>query len=139
MVDTAEQCYMKELNKATYYVDEIKENLGTSVKQDLQLAYEKMCKLNRPIETAANWVKDAMSEEEKTFEQVRTWLEARKDDLIPIHELRSSLKLELVEFEKQETNKHEEDWFKKNVELEKMLIKDLPNITSVMQQNQRHS
>ena len=28
-VDIAEQCYAKELKKATYYVDEIKEKLGT--------------------------------------------------------------------------------------------------------------
>ena len=35
MVDMAEQRYRKELNKVTYYVDEIKENLGTGVKEDL--------------------------------------------------------------------------------------------------------
>ena len=68
-----------------------------------------------------NEVKDASLEEEETFEQVRAWSEARKDDLIPIHELRSNLKKELVEMEKQETNKREEDWFKKKVELEMML------------------
>jgi len=62
-----------------------------------------------------------MLEEEETFEQVRAWSEARKDDLIPIHELRRSLKKESVESEKQETNKREEDWFKKKVELEMML------------------
>ena len=46
MVDIAEQRYAKELNKATYYVDEIKEKLGTGAKEDLQLAYEKICELN---------------------------------------------------------------------------------------------
>ena len=121
MVDIAEQRYAKELKKATYYVDEIKEKLGTGAKEDLQLAYEKVCELNWTIETAADGVKDAMLEDEKTFEQVRAWSEARKNDLIPIHELRSSLKQELVELEKQETNKREEDWFKKKVELEMML------------------
>ena len=121
MVDIAEQRYAKELKKATYYVDEIKDKLGTGAKEDLQLAYEKVCELNRTIETAADGVKDAMLEDEKTFEQVRAWSEARKNDLIPIHELRSSLKQELVELEKQETNKREEDWFKKKVELEMML------------------
>ena len=121
MVDIAEQRYAKELKKATYYADEIKEKLGTGAKEDLQLAYEKVCELNRTIETAANGVKDAMLEDEKTFEQVRAWSEARKNDLIPIHELRSSLKQELVELEKQEKNKREEDWFKKKVELQMML------------------
>ena len=103
MVDIAEQRYAKELKKATYYVDEIKEKLGTGAKEDLQLAYEKICELNRTIETAADGVKDVMLEDEKTFEQVRAWSEARKNDLIPIHELRSSLKQELVELEKQES------------------------------------
>ena len=47
MVDIAEQCYAKELNKVTYYMDEIKENLGTGAKYDLQLAYEKICQLKQ--------------------------------------------------------------------------------------------
>ena len=121
MVDIAEQRYKKELKKVTCYMDEIKEKLGTGVKEDLQLAYKKICELNRTIKTAANRVKDAMLEEEKTFEQIRAWLKACKDNLIPIHELRSSLKQELVESEKQETNKRKEHWFKKKVELEMML------------------
>lgn len=41
-----------------------------------------------------------MLEEEKTFEQVRAWSEALKDDFIPIHELRSGLKEVLMELEK---------------------------------------
>lgn len=50
-------------------------------------------------------MKDAMLEEEKTFQQVRAWLEARKDDLIPIHELRSRLKQELVDWKnRRQTN-----------------------------------
>ena len=81
------------------------------------MAYERICELNKTMETAANGVKDAMLEEEKTFEQVRAWSEARKDDLIPIHELRNRLKQELVELEKQETNKREEDWFKKKLDV----------------------
>lgn len=40
MVDIAEQRYAKELKRATYYVDEIKEKLGTDAKEDLQFPYE---------------------------------------------------------------------------------------------------
>ncbi|XP_022789302.1 uncharacterized protein LOC111329007 [Stylophora pistillata] len=100
---------------------EIKEKLGTGAKEDLQLAYDKICEVSKTMETAANEVKDATLEDEKTFEQVRAWSEASKDDLIPIRELRSSLKQELVELERQETNKREEDWLKKKLELEIML------------------
>ena len=117
MGDVAEQRYAKELKRATYYMAKIKEKLGTGAKDDLQLAQERICELNKTMETAANGVKDAMLEEEKTFEQVRAWSEARKDDLIPIHELRNRLKQELVELEKQETNKREEDWFKKKLDV----------------------
>ena len=84
--------------------------------------------LNRTIETAANGVKDAMFEKEKTFVMVRAWSEAHKDGLIPIHELRGSLKQELVELEKQETNRREEGWFKKKVELEMMFEKNKLNM-----------
>ena len=55
IIDIAEQRYTKELNKATCYEDEIKENLGTGANEDLQLAYKKIRQLNRTIiETAAN-------------------------------------------------------------------------------------
>ena len=63
MGDIAEQRYTKELKKATYYVDEIKEKLGTGVKEDLQLAYERICELNRTTETAVDGVKEAMLED----------------------------------------------------------------------------
>lgn len=92
MVDIVEQCYVKELKKVIYYVDEIKEKLGIGVKEDLQLVYEKICELNRIIEIVVDGVKDVMLEDEKIFEQVRVWLEVCKNDLIFIYELRSSLK-----------------------------------------------
>ena len=38
-----EQCYAKELKRATYYVDEIKEKMSTGAKENLQLAYERIC------------------------------------------------------------------------------------------------
>lgn len=37
MGDVAEQRYVKELKRSTYYVAEIKEKLGTRAKEDLQL------------------------------------------------------------------------------------------------------
>jgi len=42
MVDVAEQRYAKDLNKAAYYVNEIKETVNMSVKEDLLSAYEKI-------------------------------------------------------------------------------------------------
>ena len=49
MVDKAEaeKNYAKEWKKATYYVQEIKENMTMEVKGDLLLAYEKFVKALR--------------------------------------------------------------------------------------------
>jgi len=63
--------YVKELNKATYHVNEIKETVNTSVKEDLLSAYEKICDVNKTLEASANLVKDAMLEAEKSFEEVK--------------------------------------------------------------------
>ena len=49
-VDVAEQNYAKELNKAAYYVNEIKETVNTGVKEDLVSAYEKICNVNKTLE-----------------------------------------------------------------------------------------
>ena len=78
MVDIAEGNYTKELKRATYYVKEIEENLNTGVSEDMRLAYEKICEINKTLEGAADRVKDAMLDEEKSFEEVRQWYDNRK-------------------------------------------------------------
>lgn len=123
MVDVAEQRYAKDLNKATYYVNEIKETVDMTVKEDLLSAYEKICDISKTLEASANLVKDAMLEAENSFEEVKGWSLARKEDFVPIHELRSRLKDALSELEKRELHKREEDWFKKKFELEMELEK----------------
>ena len=123
MVDVAEQRYAKDLNKATYYVNEIKETVDMSVKQDLLSAYERICDISKTLEASANLVKDAMLEAENSFEEVKGWSHARKEDFVCIHELRSRLKDALSELEKRELHKREEDWFKKKLELEMELEK----------------
>ena len=62
MVDVTEQRYAKDLNKATYYVNEIKETVDMSVKEDLLSAYEKICDTSKTLEASVNLVKDAMLE-----------------------------------------------------------------------------
>ena len=48
MVEVAEQNYAKELKKATYYVNEIKETVNFSVKEDVLSAYKKICDVSKP-------------------------------------------------------------------------------------------
>ena len=95
MVEIAEGNYAKELKKATYYVKEIADTLKSDIKEDLLLAQEKICEINKTLENSANAVKDAMLDSEKSFEEVRAWSDARKEDLLPVHELRSRLKEKL--------------------------------------------
>ena len=64
-----------------------------------------------------------MLEDEKSFEDVKGWSHAHKEELVPIHELRSRLKDELRQLETQELHRREEDWFKKKIELEMELEK----------------
>ena len=87
----------------------------------MRLAYEKICEINKTLEGAADRVKDAMLDEEKSFEEVRQWYDNRKQDLIPVRNLRDRIKQALSELEKQEIHKREEDWFHKKFELEMAL------------------
>ena len=118
MVDLAEENYKKALEKATYYVGEIEEKLNYGVTEDLSLAYERICDINSALEDSANSVKDVMLDADTSFDEVRKWSDNRKQDFIPVRNLRDKLKEALSDLEKQELHKKEEDWFNKKFELE---------------------
>lgn len=69
MVDKAEaeKNYAKEWKKATFYVQEIKENMTMEVKGDLLLAYEKICGICKSLEDSVDHVKDAMLDAEMSL------------------------------------------------------------------------
>ena len=71
MVELAEENYKKELKRATYYVGEIAEKLNAEGTENLRLAYERICDINKALEYSANRVKDAMLDAEKSFDGVR--------------------------------------------------------------------
>ena len=68
MVELAEENYKKELKRATYYVGEIAEKLNAEGTENLRLAYERICEINKALEYSANRVKDAMLDAEKSFD-----------------------------------------------------------------------
>ena len=54
MVEVAEENYKKELKRATYYVGEIAEKLNAEGTENLRLAYERICDINKALEYSAN-------------------------------------------------------------------------------------
>ena len=52
-----------------------------------------------------------MLDAEMSLEEVKVWAHVRKEQLIPVHELRNKLKQALDDLEKKEIHKREEDWF----------------------------
>lgn len=95
MVEVVEENYVKELKRVIYYVNEIKEMVNFSVKEDVLLVYEKICDVSKILEVLVNFVKDVMLEDEKLFEDVKGWLYVYKEELVFIYELRSRFKDEL--------------------------------------------
>lgn len=85
------------MKKATYYVKEIADTLKSDIKEDLLLAKEKICEINKTLENLANAVKDVMLDK------------ARKEDLRPVYKLRIRLKEKLGKLEKHELHWWEED------------------------------
>ena len=77
MVDLAEENYKKALNKATCYVGEIEGKLNHGVTEDLRLAYERICDINKALEDSANGVKDAMLDADTSFDEVRKGSDTR--------------------------------------------------------------
>ena len=101
MVDKAkaEKNYAKEWKKATYYVQEIKENMNTEVKEDLLLAYKKISGVCKSLENSADHMMDA----EMSLEEVRVWAHVCREELAPVHEVRNKLKQALDNLEKKNT------------------------------------
>ena len=93
MVDKAkaEKNYAKEWKKATYYVQEIKENMNTEVKEDLLLAYKKISGVCKSLENSADHMKDAMMDAEMSLKEVRVWAHVCREELAPVHDLRNKL------------------------------------------------
>ena len=60
MVEFAKESYKKQLKRATYNVGEIAEKLNAEGAENLRLAYERICDINKVLEYSANQVKDAM-------------------------------------------------------------------------------
>ena len=54
MVELAEESYKKELKRAKYYVGEIAEKLNVERTENLRLAYERICEINKALEYSAN-------------------------------------------------------------------------------------
>ena len=50
MVELAEEYYKKELKRATYYAGEIAEKLNAEGTENLRLAYERICDINKALE-----------------------------------------------------------------------------------------
>ena len=86
--------------------------------EDLRLAYERTCDINKALEDSTNDVKDAMLDADTSFDEVRKWSDTRKQNFIPVRNLPDKLKVALSDLEKQELHKKEEDWFNKKFELE---------------------
>ena len=95
--------------------------MNMDVKENLLLAYEKIYGICKSLENSADHVKDAMLDAETSLEEVKVWAHVRKEELIPVHELRNKLKQALDNLEKKEIHKREEDWFHKKFELEMAL------------------
>ena len=67
MVELAKENYKKELKRATYYVGETGEKLKAGGKEDLRLAHERICDINKALQYSANRVKDAMLDADTSF------------------------------------------------------------------------
>ena len=80
-------------------MEELQETLHTGERE----AYERICEINKTLETATNLVKDAMLDSEKSIEEVRNWFQIRKEELNPIRELKSKLKGKLDKLAKKKS------------------------------------
>ena len=103
-------------NRQPTIAKEIEERQHFVVREDLRLAYERMCDINKALEDSANGVK--IRHVGLVFDEIRKWSDTDKQDFIPVRILRDKPKEALSDLEKQELHKKEEDWFNKKFELE---------------------
>ena len=75
---TAEAKYNRELTSGQIVLEDVEEALKSREKEEIEVAYERICELINKLEISKDKCTEEMLGEEKTIDQVREWNKEQK-------------------------------------------------------------
>eukprot|EP00794_Sanderia_malayensis_P010114 gene10114-11147_t len=117
--------YNQELKTGKFMLEDCQEAYELEDREDIELAYEKICRIIKKLDKSKDDVTEEMLGEEDTIDQVRQWNRMQKEEIHPIREMRKKLKGKLDWFDDQESRQKQ----KKEIELQRQIMEEQTRIT----------
>ena len=117
--------YNQELKTANFMLEDCEEAFELEDKEDIELAYEKICRILKKLEKSKDDVTETMLGEENTIDEVRQWNKKQKEEIKRIREMRKRLKEKMDWFSDQECQQKQE----REIELQRQIMEDQTRIS----------
>ena len=122
--------FNKEMRKARFYVEEVKETLDTLDKDDLKTVCERVCQLYNALENTITTISGTMLDNDKSLEEVKSWTKSKRDETSIIREFRNKLKQELAAISESERQKEHE----RSLHEQRVILEEQVKMNQVQQQ-----
>ena len=110
--------YNRELNAAKLIQEDYEDALESEEKEDVNLAYERLCDAIKKLETSKDNTTEALLSEEKPLEEVREWNKKQKEEMKSLREMRTALKQQMEKFNEREFRQKQE----RELELQRWIL-----------------
>ena len=116
--------YEREIKTAKFMLEDCEEAFVLEDREDIELAYEKICQIVKRLDKSKDDVIEKMLGEEDMIGEVRQWNQTQKEEIRPIREMRKRLKEKLDWFSDQESRQKQE----REIELQRQIMEEKTSI-----------
>ena len=117
--------YKQELKTGKFMLEDCEEVFEFGDKEDIELAYEKICRILKQLDKSKDDVTENMLGREDTIDIVRQWNQVQKEEIRPIREMRKRLKEKLDWYSDQDSRQKQE----REIELQRQIMEEQTRIT----------
>jgi len=110
-------------------LEECEEAIQSGEKEDVDLAYERICGIIKRLENTKDGITEAMLGDEKAIGEVREWNKRQKEEIRPLREMRKRLSLDI---EKHDELVHQRKQ-QRELNLQKKIIEEQTRISQAQE------
>ena len=121
--------YTQELKTGQFMLEECEEAIKSGEKEDVTLAYERICGIIKMLENTKVGITEAMLGDYKAIGEVQEWNNRQKEELQPLREMQKRLRLEI---EKQDELMHQRKQ-QQELNLQKKIMEEQTRISQAQE------
>ena len=126
---TALEKYTVELETSKLMLEDSEDVLDLGERDDVVLAYERVCNMIKRLEKSKDDTTEAMLNEEKTLDEVREWNKKQKEEMKPLREMRKRLKDKMEKLNEVESQQKQQ----RELEQNKHIMEEQARINQLQQ------